>query len=157
MAGFNAAMTALNNVAGYTGVLNEVLTFTQSEFARTINSNGNGTDHAWGSVSMIMGAPQSSGGPLAGGQVYGRYPLQLLNRQYSGAPDALGECFNRGEFLPTTAVDQYSATLARWMGVSNTDLPLVFPNVDTFAGAHPNQAVMAYNSRIIPSMLAGVT
>jgi uncharacterized protein (DUF1501 family) len=156
MNGFYNAMTALNNVTGYTGVLNEVLTFTQSEFARTINSNGNGTDHAWGSLSMVMGAPQSGGGPLAGGQIYGRYPLQLLNRSFSGAPDALGECFNRGEFLPTTAVDQYSATMARWMGVSNTDLPLVFPNIDTFANAHPNSAVMAYNSRTIPSMLAGV-
>lgn len=157
MAGFYAAMNALNGVTGYNGVINEVLTFTQSEFARTINSNGNGTDHAWGSVSMVMGAPQASGGPLFGGQVFGRYPLQLLNRQFSGAPDALGECFNRGEFLPSTAVDQYSATMARWMGVSNTDLPLVFPNINTFASAHPNQAVMAYNNRIIPSMLNGVS
>jgi uncharacterized protein (DUF1501 family) len=157
MSAFYAALTALNNVSGYSGVLNEVLTFTQSEFARTINSNGNGTDHAWGSVSMIMGAPSTSGGPLAGGQVYGRYPLQLLNRQFSGSPDALGECFNRGEFLPTTAVDQYSATLARWMGVSNTDLPTVFPNLDTFANPHPNSAVMAYNSRVIPNMLAGIS
>lgn len=158
MAGFNAAMTALNSVTGYTGVLNEVLTFTQSEFARTINSNGNGTDHAWGSVSMIMGAPQSSGGPLAGGQVFGRYPLQLLNRQFSGSPDALGECFNRGEFLPTTAVDQYSATMARWMGVSNTDLPLVFPNIDQFGTPQaPAAGVMAYSGRVIPTMLSGVS
>lgn len=157
MAGFNAALTALDAVTGYAGVLNEVLTFTQSEFARTINSNGNGTDHAWGSVSMIMGAPQSAGGPLAGGQVFGRYPLQLLNRQFGATPDALGECFSRGEFLPSLAVDQYAGTLARWMGVSSTDLPTVFPNINTFASAHPNEAVMAYNSRIVPGMLAGVT
>lgn len=164
MAAFYNAITALNNVnvagppaSNYNGVINEVLTFTMSEFARTINSNGNGTDHAWGSVSMVMGAPQSSGGPLNGGQVLGRYPLQLLNRQFSGAPDALGECFNRGEFLPTTAVDQLAGTFARWMGVSNTDLPLVFPNIDTFANPHPNSAVMAFNNRIIPTMLSGVT
>lgn len=156
MLAFNNAMTALNAVASYAGVANEVLTFTMSEFARTINSNGNGTDHAWGSVSMVMGASQASGGPLAGGQVMGRYPLQLLNRQFSGAPDALGECFNRGEFLPTTAVDQLSGTLARWMGVSSTDLPVVFPNIATYGNPHPNSAVMAYNSQTIPGMLAGV-
>lgn len=156
MNAFNSAMIALNNVTGYSGVLNEVISFTMSEFARTINSNGNGTDHAWGSVSMVMGGPSSSGGPLTGGQIFGRYPLQLLNRQFSGAPDALGECFNRGEFLPTTAVDQLAGTMARWMGVSQTDLPVVFPNIATFGDPHPNSAVMAYNSRTIPGMLAGV-
>jgi uncharacterized protein (DUF1501 family) len=142
MAAFNNAMEVLNNVSGYSGVRNEVVSFTMSEFSRTINSNGAGTDHAWGAVQMVMGAA------VSGGQIYGRYPLQLLNRQYSGAPDALGESFNRGEFLPTTAVEQVSATLARWMGVSNADLPLLFPNIDNFTnGAHPNAAVMAQNTR----------
>jgi uncharacterized protein (DUF1501 family) len=151
MARFYDAIEALNGVSGYSGVRNEVLTFTMSEFARTINSNGNGTDHAWGGVQMVMGAPVSQGGPLNGGQVYGRYPLQLLNRQFTGAPDALGECFNRGEFLPTTSVDQMSATFARWMGVSDADLPLIFPNINAFTnGSHPNAAVMAYNTRTLP-------
>jgi uncharacterized protein (DUF1501 family) len=156
MNAFYNALNALNGVTGYSGVLNEVVTFTMSEFARTVNSNGNGTDHAWGSVSMVMGAPQSSGGPLGGGQIYGRYPLQLLNRSYPGAPDALGECFNRGEFLPTTAVDQLAGTMARWMGVSQANLPVVFPNIATYGNPHPNSAVMAYNSQTIPGMLAGV-
>ncbi|ODU43483.1 DUF1501 domain-containing protein [uncultured Aquimonas sp.] len=148
---FNLALEALNNVSGYSGVKNEVVTFTMSEFSRTINSNGNGTDHAWGAVQMVMAAPSSQGGPLIGNQIYGRYPLQLLNRSYTGAPDLLGECFNRGEFLPTTAVDQMSATLARWMGVSSADLPLLFPNLGSFTnGAHPNAAVMAYNTQTLP-------
>lgn len=151
MKGFNDALEALNSVSGYSGVRNEVVTFTASEFARTINSNGNGTDHAWGAVQMVMGAPVAQGGPLQGGQVIGRYPLQLLNRTYPGTqPDQWGECFNRGEYLPTIAVEQMSATLARWMGISNADLPLIFPNIDTFAQPHPNQAVMAYNSRTLP-------
>jgi uncharacterized protein (DUF1501 family) len=164
MNGFNNAMVALSNVTGYNGAQNDVLTFTMSEFARTINSNGNGTDHAWGAVNMIMGAPVSQGGPLAGGQVYGRYPLQLLNRRFAtdnvatGTDLLYGECFNRGEYLPTTAVDQFSATLARWMGVSNTDLPAMFPNIDNFAAPRFNtDGVMAYSGRIIPGMLAGVT
>lgn len=150
MKGFNDAMEALNGVSGYNGVRNEVVTFTMSEFSRTINSNGNGTDHGWGAVQMVMGAPASQGGPLLGGQIFGRYPLQLLNRTYPGAIDNLGECFNRGEFIPSMAVEQMSATLARWMGVSNADLPLIFPNIDTFASAHPNQVAMAYNSRTVP-------
>ena len=100
MSRFYDAMAALNGIAGYAGVVNEVVTHTMSEFSRTINSNGNGTDHAWGQVAMVMGAPASGGGPLNGGQVYGRYPLQVLGRQYPGAPDVYGECFNRGEFLP---------------------------------------------------------
>ena len=82
MSRFYDAMAALNTVSGYAGVVNEVVTHTMSEFSRTINSNGNGTDHAWGQVAMVMGAPASSGGPLNGGQVYGRYPLQVLGRQY---------------------------------------------------------------------------
>jgi uncharacterized protein (DUF1501 family) len=157
MSRFYDAIAALNGTAGYTGVVNEVVTHTMSEFSRTINSNGNGTDHAWGQVAMVMGAPASGGGPLNGGQVYGRYPLQLLNRTYPGAaPDVLGECFNRGEFLPTTATEQMSASLARWMGVTNTELPGIFPNIDNFI-SHPNQAVMAYNNRVIPNMMNGIT
>ena len=86
----------------------------------------------------------------------------MLNRRFinSGTPTGsdllFGECFNRGEFLPSTAVDQFAGTMARWMGVSDIDLPLVFPNINTFASAHPNQAMLAYNSRVIPGMLQGV-
>jgi uncharacterized protein (DUF1501 family) len=144
MKGFHDALDVLNQVSGYTGVKNEVMTFTNSEFSRTINSNGAGTDHAWGAVQMVMG-------PVAAAQVYGRYPLQLLNRSFGASgPDQWGECFNRGEFLPSIAVDQVAATLARWMGVADSDLPVIFPNLDTFATAHPNQSVMAYNTRTLP-------
>jgi len=144
MKGFNDALNVLNQVSGYTGVKDEVMTFTNSEFSRTINSNGAGTDHAWGAVQMVMG-------PVTAAQVYGRYPLQLLNRSFgAGGPDQWGECFNRGEFLPSIAVDQVAATLARWMGVGDADLPIIFPNLDTFAGAHANQSVMAYNTRTLP-------
>lgn len=145
MAAFDTAMEVLDLVAGYSGVRNEVISFTMSEFARTINSNGSGTDHAWGGVQMVMGAA------VQGSQVYGRYPLQMLNRSYLGAPDQYGECFNRGEFIPTTAVEQMSATLARWMGVSDADLPMIFPNIGNFTnGSHPNASVLAYNTRTLP-------
>ncbi|MCE3003764.1 MAG: DUF1501 domain-containing protein [Xanthomonadaceae bacterium] len=157
MVAFDNAIQQLNNVQGYAGVVNEVVSFTMSEFARTINSNGNGTDHAWGSIQMVMGAPSTTGGPLAGGQMFGRYPWQVLGRTFPGGamstPDAEGECFNRGEFLPTTAVDQMAATFARWMGVSATDIPALFPNIDNFVtppGTNPNALVMAQNTRTLP-------
>jgi uncharacterized protein (DUF1501 family) len=108
----------------------EVTLFSISDFARTINSNGNGTDHAWGSVQFV------AGGAVAGGEVYGRYPaIQLDNRlgAATAADAAQGECFNRGQFLPTTSIDQMAATLARWMGVSDAQLPDIFPNIDRFA------------------------
>jgi uncharacterized protein (DUF1501 family) len=151
LSAFNNALTVLNSVPGFVGVVNEVVSFTASEFGRTLSSNSDGTDHAWGGVQLVMGASAANGGPLFGGEVIGRYPRIILNRSYPGStPDVFGECFERGEFLPTIAVDQMAASLARWMGVSNNDLPALFPNIDNFVNAHPNAAVMAYNTRTVP-------
>jgi uncharacterized protein (DUF1501 family) len=152
MAAFNNAMSALNTVQSHGGVYNEVVTVTTSEFARTINSNGNGTDHAWGAVQMIMG------GPVNGANIFGQYPAQVLGFTDGNGtvPSYLaGECFNRGEFLPTTAVDQVAATVARWMGVSAADLPTIFPNINNFANPR-NGARIAYQSQTIPGLLDGV-
>jgi uncharacterized protein (DUF1501 family) len=154
MSAFNTAMAALSTVNGFNGVYDEVLTVVISEFARTINSNGNGTDHAWGSVSTMMG------GPLTGPQVVGQFPPQILGYT-EGAGNTLpaymgGECFNRGEFLPRIATDQIAATCARWMGVQDADIPLLFPNIDNFANA-PVGAPLSFRSRIIPGLLTGVS
>jgi len=157
MNNFYTAIDTLNSVASYSGVRNEVVAFTMSEFSRTINSNGNGTDHAWGAIQWVMGAPAASGGPLNGGQMFGRYPHQILGRRIqaagipTGADLLAGECFNRGEFLPTTAADQMCATFARWMGLSDSSLLDVFPNVGAFTnGSDPNAFAMAYNTRTVP-------
>jgi uncharacterized protein (DUF1501 family) len=154
LAGFNAALLALNAVAGFSGVANEVIAFTTSEFARTLNSNGDGTDHAWGGVQLVMGAPVSAGGPLLGGQIIGRYPRITLDRTFAGAADAGGETLERGETIPTMAVDQLAATLTRWFGVSNAELPGLFPNIDNFASG-PNANVMAFNGRTVP-IISGI-
>lgn len=144
------AVSAFNDAMGEIGAANEVTLFTMSDFARTINSNGNGTDHSWGSVQFVMG------GAVNGGQTYGRFPRIVLDLQN----DPNGECFSRGQYLPTTAVDQLAATVARWMGVDNSNLPLVFPNIDNFAtgpfasaGATPT---FAYFNRVIPNLIAGI-
>lgn len=150
------AVNAFNLAMIEIGCQNEVVLFTMSDFARTINSNGNGTDHSWGSVQFVLGAPVSAGGPLNGG-IYGRYPRIELNL----AGDNNGECFSRGQFLPTVAVDQMGATLARWMGVDNVNLPLAFPNIDAFAtGPFANAAAtptFAYFNRVIPNLFQGIS
>ena len=112
------------------GVASQVVTFTLSDFARTLVPNGNlGTDHAWGSHHFVMG------GSVLGGDFYGVpgpngtvFPTLAPN-----GPDDTDEGGNaRGRFIPTTATDQYGATLAAWLGVAGADLPAVFPNIGRF-------------------------
>jgi uncharacterized protein (DUF1501 family) len=157
LAGFDAAMRALAADPAYNGLHNEVLTMSMSEFARTINSNGNGTDHAWGAVQLMMGGAVQGNGNQ--GQIIGPYPRQILGLTQNDSAllplEERGECFNRGEFLPRIAVDQIGATVARWMGVSDANLPLLFPNIDNFANASATSPI-AFRSRVIPGLLAGV-
>jgi len=100
------------------GVANQVTTFTASDFGRTFRSNGDGSDHGWGSHHFIVG------GAVKGGDIYGKMPTLSIN-----GPDDTG----LGRWIPTTSVDEYAATLATWFGVSTTDLPTVLPNIGRFA------------------------
>ncbi len=100
------------------GAAEQVTLFTASDFGRTYNTNGDGSDHGWGSNHFVVG------GAVRGGDLYGTMPELRI-----GGPDDTG----RGRWIPTTSVDEYSATLASWFGVSATDLPLVFPNLGRFA------------------------
>jgi len=110
LAGFQQALDSL-------GVGPQVTTFTASDFGRTLVSNGDGSDHGWGSHHFVLG------GAVRGGAFYGQAPQAVLN-----GPEDVGQ----GRLLPTTAVDQYAATLARWFGVSDTELPLVAPAIGQF-------------------------
>ena len=67
------------------------------------------------------------GGAVTGGDIYGKMPSQVI-----GGPDDTG----RGRWIPSTSVDQYSATLASWFGVSASNLPVVLPNIGRFASAN---------------------
>jgi uncharacterized protein (DUF1501 family) len=107
------------------GIANQVTTFTASDFNRTYNTNGTGTDHGWGSHDLIMG------GAVSGGNIYGRMPSLEI-----GGPDDTG----RGRWIPSTSVDEYSATLATWFGVSPSNLSTVLPNIGRFAS--PNLGFM---------------
>ncbi len=102
------------------GVADQVTTFTLSEFGRTLRSRSNsGTDHAWGGHHFVVG------GAVKGGACYGRYPTLVC-----GGPD---DAADDGVWIPSTSLEQYGATLARWFGVSASDLHYVFPNLANFA------------------------
>jgi uncharacterized protein (DUF1501 family) len=124
------AMKAFYDATVQLGVASQVTTFTLSDFSRTWVPNGNlGTDHAWGSHQFVMG------GSVLGGEFYGVpgsngtvFPTLAAN-----GPDDTDEGGNaRGRWIPTVAIDQYGATLASWVGVSNADLAAVFPNIGRF-------------------------
>jgi len=110
LSGFQQALESI-------GVGPQVTTFTASDFGRTLVSNGDGSDHGWGSHHMVLG------GAVRGGAFYGQAPQAVLK-----GPEDVGQ----GRLLPSTAVDQYAATLARWFGVSDTELPLVAPAIAQF-------------------------
>jgi len=120
------AMSEFNSAMEELGISDCVTTFTMSEFARTLTSNGNGTDHAWGGNAMVMG------GAVNGGQMYGQYPSNLI------FSDDNPITLDGGSILPTTASDQYFAELAKWFGVSNNDLNSIFPNLNNFYDSNSN-------------------
>jgi uncharacterized protein (DUF1501 family) len=113
------AMSAFYNATQEMGVAQNVTTFTESEFSRTLQpTTGDGSDHAWGGHQIVMG------GAVHGGQIYGKFPKFQL-----GGPD---DADTRGRWIPSTAVDQYGATLCSWFGVPDNMLPTIFPNFANF-------------------------
>jgi uncharacterized protein (DUF1501 family) len=100
------------------GISHAVTTFTASDFGRTLTSNGDGSDHGWGSHHVVMG------GAVLGQRFYGSLPVTAIN-----GPDDVGQ----GRLLPTTSVDQFGATLATWFGVPATEMSTVFPNIGHFS------------------------
>jgi uncharacterized protein (DUF1501 family) len=110
---------------GEIGAQSEVTVFTMSEFARTLSSNGDGSDHAWGGNQLVLG------GQVDGGKVFGRYPALVLNANDDANMDW---SFSRGQYIPTTSMDQMAANLAQWLGDGTIDLDAVFPNLANFSG-----------------------
>ncbi|WP_430446411.1 DUF1501 domain-containing protein [Sphingorhabdus contaminans] len=115
------AMDAFYRATVELGVADKVTTFTASDFGRTLQSNGDGSDHGWGSHHFIMG------GAVNGGRFYGVAPQISVS-----SPDQVGQ----GRLLPQISVDQYASTLATWFGVSASELPSVSPNIGRFATAN---------------------
>lgn len=112
------ALAAFYNATEEIGVADRVTSFTLSDFGRSLQPSGSGSDHGWGNHHLIMG------GAVQGGAMYGTFPSMAL-----GGPDDSG---TRGALIPSTATEQFGATLAKWMGVSDDQLPAVFPNIQNF-------------------------
>jgi uncharacterized protein (DUF1501 family) len=114
----NDAMLSFYNTTVELGVEDSVTTFTASEFGRTLSNNGDGSDHAWASHQLIMG------GAVKGGQIHGN----SIDFSIDGPDDAE----DTGRFVPKYSVDQYGATLAQWMGMTDSDMHEIFPNLKNF-------------------------
>ena len=119
-------MKAFYDATASLGVASQVTTFTLSDFGRTFEPSGSGvgvgSDHAWGNHQLVMG------GAVRGGDFYGTYPTLAL-----GGPD---DADSRGRWIPTTSVEQYAATLARWYGLPDANIPDVFPFINRFASSN---------------------
>ncbi len=120
----NDALKAFHAALVELGCLDQVMTYTASDFGRTLSSNGDGSDHGWGGNQIVMGGALAR---CSNPRMYGEYPQSL----------AMGNALDvgRGRLLPTTAVDQYMAELALWLGVPNDHtLVDILPNIRNFYG-----------------------
>jgi len=127
------AMKAFYDSTIEMNVAQDVTTFTLSDFGRTFQPAGTGaivgSDHAWGNHHLVMG------GSVFGGDFYGvpgknGSPFPTL--QLSGPDDT----DTRGRWIPTSSVDQYAATLARWFDVNASDINTIFPQLSHFSPSH---------------------
>jgi uncharacterized protein (DUF1501 family) len=123
LAELSQAVKAFQDAMGAIGMTNNVTAFTLSDFGRALKpASNNGTDHGWGNYAFVIG------GAVKGGDFYGTVPTQALN-----GPDDFGTA---GRWIPSTSIEQYGATLCRWFGIAEGDLPYVFPNLGAFGNTN---------------------
>lgn len=118
LTGVGEALAAFYNATVELGVADKVTAFTASDFGRTLTGNNDGSDHGWGSMHFMLG------GAVKGKNFYGTAPVVA-----NGGPDDVGQ----GRLLPTTSVEQFAATLGSWLGVSDSDLLAVLPNLSNYS------------------------
>jgi uncharacterized protein (DUF1501 family) len=111
------AMSAFYQATVELGVADKVTSFTASDFGRALSMNNDGSDHGWGSMHFVMG------GAVKGKRFYGTAPVVADN-----GPDDVGQ----GRLLPTTSVEQYAAALGAWLGVSESNLNMLLPNLSNY-------------------------
>ena len=112
---FMNAMQAVN-------LLDNVTLFTASDFGRTLNSNGDGSDHGWGSHHYIVG------GGVKGATIHGTFPVTAL-----GTSTDVGS----GRLLPGVSVTELAANLGGWMGLSRSEQEAVLPTLPAFGTRLP--------------------
>ncbi len=128
------AMRAFYDEMVAQGLADKVTQFWLTDFNRTFNPAGAGSsvgsDHAWGNHLIVLGDA------ILASDFYGMNtsngtPFPTLT--FNGPDDADSGPNARGRWIPTTSVEQFAATLAKWFGVPNSDLPSIFPNLPNFS------------------------
>lgn len=132
LAQVSQGLAAFYNATVELGVADAVTTFTMSDFGRTLNNNGDGTDHGWGGHSWILG------GDVVGRRIFGTMPDYAL-----GSALDVG----RGRMIPTTSVEQLGSTLSRWFGLGFGDTSEIFPNVRNFGSGGDYLPMLASTNR----------
>lgn len=140
MALLSRSLAGFYNALNSVGLASKATAFTASDFGRSMTSNASGTDHGWGGHHFVVG------GAVNGGKFYGNgcgfgpqsnFGLVMPSLTNPNTFDT-GTTFSKnlndpgdgaGRIIPTTSVDQYGATLAKWFGLSDSDIDLVFPNL----------------------------
>jgi uncharacterized protein (DUF1501 family) len=122
----DGALSAFYQAMVELGVANQVTAFTASDFGRTLASNGDGSDHGWGSHHLMVG------GAVKGAAFYGSAPPISISD--TSAPEDQWHV-GQGRLLPSTSVDQYAATLAKWFGVADSEMGALLPNLKNFGVA----------------------
>ncbi|MFK8081232.1 MAG: DUF1501 domain-containing protein [Granulosicoccus sp.] len=113
----SGALGAFQSALDSVDMRDQVTTFTATEFGRSLTPNGSGTDHGWGGHSLVMG------GAVSGNAVYGTLPELAIDSD---------DTVENNRIIPSTSVDQYGATLARWFGMNESELNNLFPNLGNF-------------------------
>lgn len=124
MGRLSSAMTAFYEATAALGVADKVTAFTASDFGRTLQSNGDGSDHGWGAHHLVMG------GAVRGAAFYGKAPPVSVTNSTTDAFDQWH--VGQGRLLPSTSVDQYAGTMATWFGVQGTEMNAILPNLGNF-------------------------
>jgi uncharacterized protein (DUF1501 family) len=134
----SAAMTAFYNATFEMGLQDQVTSFTASDFGRTLASNGDGSDHGWGNHHIVVGGSGGTTGAVKGAAFYGTPPPVSVGDTKDGSGNYAAQDqwhVGQGRLLPSTSVDQYAATLAKWFGVADAELPGILPNITRFGVA----------------------
>jgi uncharacterized protein (DUF1501 family) len=119
------ALDAFYAAVRFWGIDSRVTAFTLSDFGRTLQPSGSGSDHGWGNHHLVLG------GAVAGGRIYGQFPLMTNYANFNAQADDYAD--PRGAMLPSTSLAQYGATLARWFGATDAQLNGIFPQLAAFA------------------------
>lgn len=108
------AVVAFSTAMKELGQNENVTLFTASDFGRTLQPNGTGTDHGWGGHHFVVG------GGINGGQIFGEMPPYDLGHDQDAG---------RGRLIPTTSVDQYAAGLGKLLGLTDQQIADALPDM----------------------------